>query len=198
MSTNGWVKQMETLRSMIDASSEDFAANDAVVQTYANRVLTNLANWSQLATSGVGRLPEHVVADTATGLMWSRSSLTLAGTSIFCWAYCGENLSISTLLTPATVIDGLSGWAIPSQAQFAVLVDQPFSFKFLTANGFQWQKSGISVEISGLRVEAPAYWSAGHTSVGYRYGDGISALYDQNRWPIFLPGPGAVAVRPIH
>jgi hypothetical protein len=51
-----------------------FASNDAVVETCAGLVPAMLADWNQLATSGVGRLPDHVVADTANGLMWSRSN----------------------------------------------------------------------------------------------------------------------------
>ena len=56
-----------------------FAANNAVVETYANLVPTMLAHWNQLGTGGVGRLPNGVVADTTTGLMWTRSGLTLGG-----------------------------------------------------------------------------------------------------------------------
>ncbi len=173
-----------------------FSANDAVVTTYANLVPTMLAHWNQLATGGVGRLPEHVVADTATGLMWSRSNLTLAGTSVFCWTCYVPNLSIAMLLTPATVIDGLSGWAIPSQAQFAALVNGQNAFKFLTASGFQWHQTNGAISMGQYTLPIPAYWAAGGLSVGFPNGNVIS-LNDKNYWPTLAPGPGAVAVRAI-
>jgi hypothetical protein len=175
-----------------------FLANDAVVETYAGLVPTMLTHWSELATGGVGRLPDHVVADTQTGLMWSQSNLTLAGQKVFCWAACGANLSLSTLLTPNTVIDGVSGWSIPSQAQFTTLASGQGqgTFKFLTSNGFQWQRDGLTAMVNNIPITAPAYWSSGGTSVSFAI-DFSLHLYDQNHWPFFLPGPGAVAVRPI-
>jgi hypothetical protein len=175
-----------------------FDANNELVQSYASRVPAMLTNWSQLATDGVGRLPDHVVADTQTGLMWSQSNLTLAGSKVFCWSLCGSNLSLSTLLTPDTVIDGVSGWAVPSQAQFSALVSGQKAFTFLTANGFQWQRSGPAVEVNGIPITVPAYWSAGSTSVDFAFANGDTiSLHNQNYWPVFLPGPGAVAVRPL-
>jgi hypothetical protein len=176
----------------------DFTANDALVEDYATFVPTMLANWNQMATSGVGRLPDGVVADTSTGLMWSRSNLTLGGKKVFCWS-CLPDLSLSTLLTPTTIIDGLSGWAVPSQAQLAALVagNQKTAFTFLTANGFQWQQSNGTILIGGsIPFTIPAYWVNGGTTVDFANGGSIS-FHDQNYWAAFLPGPGAIAVRSI-
>jgi hypothetical protein len=174
-----------------------FLADNDIVEEYATRVPAMLSHWSDLATHGVGRLPEDVVADSQTGLMWSQSNLTLAGSKYFCWAVCGENLSLSTLLTPETVIDGLAGWSVPSQAQFTTLASGQGggTFAFLTSNGFQWQREGLRMTINGFPFVAPAYWSAGGTSVDFSIGSLI--LHDTNYWPFLLPGPGAVAVRPI-
>ncbi len=177
-------------------SGTTFSANDALVQTYANLVPTMLTHWNQLATGGVGRLPAHVVADTGTGLMWSRSNLTFRGGKVFCWAYCGDNLSLSTLFDTNSVLDGLSGWSVPTQAQFSALVQGQNAFAFLTAHGFQWQPTGRNVQVNTIPITVPAYWSAGGTTVDFSYFNKIS-LHDQNYWPVFLPGPGAVAVRPL-
>ncbi|TWP37403.1 hypothetical protein FGL98_06555 [Leekyejoonella antrihumi] len=180
-----------------------FAANDAVVQTYANLVPTQLAHWSQLATGGVGRLPEGVVADTTTGLMWSRSRLTLAGSAYFCWTQC--NWSASVLPAPATVIDGLTGWTIPSYAQFAALTPGlgDKAFAFLRANGFQWQQESVTPKDAYGQhpaIVAPAYWTSGDTMIGFL--GGSLHLYDQSYllYPLWqwFPGPGVVAVRAIH
>lgn len=180
-----------------------FAANDAVVETYADLVPTMLTHWNQLATGGVGRLPEDVVADTATGLMWSRSNLTLAGSKYFCWTNC--NWSASVLPAPATVIGGLSGWVVPSYAQFAALTPGlgDKAFAFLTANGFQWQQESVTPKDTYGQhpaIVAPAYWTSGDTMIGFL--GGSLHLYDQSYllyslWQSF-PGPGVVAVRPIH
>jgi hypothetical protein len=175
-----------------------YKPENAVVETYAGLVPAMLANWNQLATGGAGRLPDDVVADTGTGLLWSRSNLTLAGTKVFCWSSCGANLSLSTLLTPDTIIDGLSGWSVPTQAQFVALASNfgQGTFKFLTANGFQWQRDGFTATVNGIPITAPAYWSSGGTTVSFAI-DSALHIYDQNHWPFFLPGPGAVAVRPL-
>jgi len=44
-----------------------------------------------------------------------------------------------------------------------------------------------------LPITAPAYWSAGVTTV--EWFENTFYTKDQNGWPVFLPGPGAVAVR---
>ena len=171
-----------------------FAANTAVVETYAGLVPTMLAHWNQLGTGGVGRLPNGVVADTTTGLMWTRTGLVFGGNQYFCWAYCGDKLSISTLFNATSVLDGVTGWAIPTQAQFTGLVQgQSASFRYLSANGFQWQQGGLKTSVGTLPITAPAYWSAGVTTV--EWFENTFYTKDQNGWPIFLPGPGAVAVR---
>ena len=174
-----------------------FLADNDIVEEYATRVPAMLTHWSQLATNEVGRIPDHVVADSQTGLMWSQSNLTLAGNKNFCWASCGTNLSLSTLLSPDTIIEGVSGWSVPSQAQFTTLASGQGqgTFRFLTANGFQWQQNGPSGTFNGIPITAPAYWSAGGTSV--EFSTGSLNLHDTNYWPFLLPGPGAVAVRPI-
>jgi len=174
-----------------------FPAKNGVVATYADLVPTMLTHWSELATRGVGRLPDHVVADTTTGLMWSRSNLTLGGGKVFCWAFCGTP-SISSLLTPATVIEGLAGWGVPSGAQLTALTagHENNAFGFLTSQGFQWQQTGGTVGVNGVQITVPSYWTAGGTSVDFAIG-GALRLHDQNYWPTFLPGPGAVAVRPL-
>lgn len=175
-----------------------FPADNGIVEAYADLVPQMLAHWNQLATDGAGQLPDDVVADTQTGLLWSQSSLSLTGTKAFCWTACGANLSLSTQLTPDTVIDGLSGWSVPSQAQFTALASGQGTrtFAFLAAHGFRWQQEGPSATVNGLRITAPAYWSAGGTTVSFAV-DGALHVYDQNHWPFFVPGPGAVAVRPM-
>ena len=173
-----------------------FAANNAVVETYANLVPTMLAHWNQLGTGGVGRLPNGVVADTTTGLMWTRSSLTFrGGNKVFCWAYCGDNLSISTLFDANSVLDGVSGWAVPSQAQFSALVAGRNAYSYLTGNGFQWQFDGGPYVVFGARITIPAYWSAGGTTM--QFFENTISLHPSNYCPIVLPGAGAVAVRPM-
>jgi hypothetical protein len=171
-----------------------FAANNSVVESYATKVPTMLAHWNELGTGGVGRLPNGVVADTTTGLMWTRTGLVFGGNQYFCWAYCGDKLSISTLFDVNSVLDGVTGWAIPTQAQFTGLVQgQSASFRYLSANGFQWQQGGLKVNVNNLPITAPAYWSAGITTV--QWFENTFYAKDQNGWPVFLPGPGAVAVR---
>jgi hypothetical protein len=44
-------------------------------------------------------------------------------------------------------------------------------------------------------ITAPAYWSAGGTSM--QFFENQILLHPDNYWPFFLPGPGAVAVRPM-
>ncbi len=127
-----------------------YGADVPYVETYANCMPKILANWIELATSGVGRLPDSVVADVKTGLMLSRSNLSgnADGSPLpsqYCWSGCFVTWQhdLSSWLTPDMQIHGFAGWRVPSKAEFAALVNgqERAPLKFLRANGFQWRDS---------------------------------------------------------
>lgn len=177
------------------------------VETYANCLPKILSNWNQLATSGVGRLPNDTVADAQTGLMWLRSNLSEPGggnplPEAFCWAGCFvyPQQSLSTLVTPTKVIAGVTGWRVPSKAEYDALAagHESAPLQFLLAQGFKW-RDGTQIKVNGYPVAVPAYWVNGGAGVTFHAGtrgDGLGVQYGS--WlATFLPGPGAVVVRDI-
>ena len=183
-----------------------YDADTPYVETYANCLPKLLANWNQMATSGAGRLPDGTVADASTGLMWARSNLSAPGDGnpipeAFCWQGCFiyPQQSLSTWLTPSRDIGGLSGWRVPSKAEFDALVagHTTSPLMFLHANGFKWRDS-TSIKIDGYPVTVPAYWVNGGSTVSFHDGYRASGGVDYGSWlATFLPGPGAVSVRNI-
>jgi hypothetical protein len=177
----------------------DYSANIPYVESYANCVPKLLEEWNQKATDGLGQLPPTVVADTQTGLMWTRSSIGVSGDGYpfadqYCWVACGFMFpyrELSTWMTPTRSILGYRGWRVPSQAEMGNLVagHENKAIEYLKTLGFTWHGNG-SVQINNVPITVPAYWLAGGSAASF------DPSFHTTQWlSTALPGPGAVAVR---
>lgn len=156
-----------------------YRSDPEYVVTYGKCLAQFFATWEKKAANTVGRLPNSVVVDNRTGLMWSRQGVVAPRSpidSMYPWISCwetdcggGKGYTQQAIkpFVAASTIGGYSDWRLPTKNDFLGMVGGQAGAtpaKWLVTNGFNWPRfnSGTVPNYINMRnyfVDEP--WAGG-------------------------------------